>query len=38
LDKEGSVTIRIYVDGKEKEKSTSNGAYFIASCSMRVDD
>ena len=34
----GSVTAKIYVDGREKKKSTSNGAYVIASCSMSVDD
>ena len=34
----GSVTTKIYVDGKQKKTSTSNGAYVIASCSMTVND
>ena len=33
-----SVSKKIYLDGKEKKKSTSNGVYVIVSCSMRVDD
>ena len=32
----GSVTTKIYVDGKQKKTSTSNGAYVIASCSMSL--
>ena len=34
----GSVTTKIYVDGKQKKTSTSNGAYVIASSSMSLGD
>ena len=34
----GSVTTKIYVDGKQKKTSTSDGAYVIASCSMSAGD
>jgi hypothetical protein len=34
----GSVTTKIYVGGKKKKSSTSEGAYVIASCSMSAGD
>ena len=34
----GSVTTKIYVDGKQKKESTSSGAYVIATSSMSLGD
>tara|TARA_Y100000768_G_scaffold385323_1_gene371216 strand:- start:957 stop:1121 length:165 start_codon:yes stop_codon:yes gene_type:complete len=42
MEKNQNITVcvskKIYIDGKEKKKSTPNGVYVIVSCSMRVDD
>ena len=34
----GLENAKIYVDGKQKKTSTSDGAYVIASCSMSAGD